>query len=147
MGLHDSFGHMKHKLWSKERSEIKLAIWLLTIKNRVLIWFPRIQVACDIPLEISWRWPQLCFRLHCNRKSACEVMCPKVTGVPVVGISGLPFGSPGRKCHLDLAPVEICREYYKGEGGDFPQIRAVVSLVSSRLPVARPYTKSAQTMH
>jgi hypothetical protein len=30
----------------------------------------------------------------------------KVTGVPVVEISGLPFGSPGTKNHLDVAPVE-----------------------------------------
>jgi hypothetical protein len=26
MGLHDPFGHLKHKLWSKERLEVKLAI-------------------------------------------------------------------------------------------------------------------------
>jgi hypothetical protein len=26
MGSHDPFGHLKHKLWSKERPEIKLAI-------------------------------------------------------------------------------------------------------------------------
>jgi hypothetical protein len=26
MGLHDPFGHLKHKLWSKERPETKLAI-------------------------------------------------------------------------------------------------------------------------
>jgi len=37
--------------------------------------------------------------------------------------------------------------YYKGEGGGFPQVRAVVSLVSPNLPVAHPSTKSAQTMH
>jgi hypothetical protein len=38
-------------------------------------------------------------------------------------------------------------EYYNGEGGGFPQNWAVVSLVSPRLLVARPSTKSAQTMH
>jgi hypothetical protein len=37
--------------------------------------------------------------------------------------------------------------YYKEEGGGFPQVRAVVSFVSSNLPVARPNTKSASTMH
>jgi hypothetical protein len=30
---------------------------------------------------------------------------------------------------LDVASVERCREYYMGEGGGFPQVRAVVSLV------------------
>jgi len=37
--------------------------------------------------------------------------------------------------------------YYKGEGGGFPQVRAVVSLVSSNLLMARPNTKSVPTMH
>jgi hypothetical protein len=72
---------------------------------------------------------------------------PKVVGGPTLGISGLPFGSPGTKDHLDVGLVERYRVYYKGEGGGFPQVRAVVSLVSSRLPVARPSTKSAPTMH
>jgi len=53
----------------------------------------------------------------------------KVAGVLVGGISGLPFGSPGKKSHLDVASVESCRVYYKGEGGGFPQVRTVVSLV------------------
>jgi hypothetical protein len=26
MGSHDSFGHLKHKLWPKERSRVKLAV-------------------------------------------------------------------------------------------------------------------------
>jgi hypothetical protein len=43
--------------------------------------------------------------------------------------------------------VERRREYYKGEGGGFPQVQAVVSLVSLSLHVARSSTKSAQTMH
>jgi hypothetical protein len=30
-----------------------------------------------------------------------------------------------------------------GEGGGFPRVRAVVSLVSPKLPVARPNTKGA----
>jgi hypothetical protein len=37
--------------------------------------------------------------------------------------------------------------YYKGEGAGFPQVWAVVNLVSSSLFVARPSTKSAPTMH
>jgi hypothetical protein len=64
-----------------------------------------------------------------------------------MGILGLPLGSPGTKCHLDAARVERRIKYYKGEGGGFPQVRAMVNLVSLRLPVTRPSTKSAQTMH
>jgi len=72
---------------------------------------------------------------------------PKVAGVTTLGISGLPFGSPGTKSHLDVGFVERHRVYYKGEGGGFPQIRAMMSLVSSNFPVAHPSTKSALTMH
>jgi hypothetical protein len=36
---------------------------------------------------------------------------------------------PREKNHLDVGPVERSRVYYKGEGGGFPQVRAVVSLV------------------
>jgi hypothetical protein len=39
--------------------------------------------------------------------------------------------------------VERHKEYYMGEGGDFPQVRAVVSLVSPRSPMACPNTKGA----
>jgi hypothetical protein len=46
-----------------------------------------------------------------------------------VRISVLQLGSPGTKNHLDVAPVESHRIYYKGEGGGFPQVRALVSLV------------------
>jgi hypothetical protein len=48
-----------------------------------------------------------------------------------MGISKLPLGNPETKSHLDVAPMESYRVYYKGEGGGFPQIRAVVSLVCS----------------
>jgi len=68
-------------------------------------------------------------------------------GVPTLEISGIPFGSHGTKCHLNVDLVERYIVYYKGEGGGFPQVRAVVSFVSSSLPVVRLRTKSAPTMH
>jgi hypothetical protein len=58
----------------------------------------------------------------------------KVARVPTIGISGLPLGSPRTKSHLDVAPVERRRVYYKREGGGFPQVQAVVSLVSPNCP-------------
>jgi len=72
---------------------------------------------------------------------------PKVMGIPTLGISKLPFGSPGTKRHLDVGFVERHKIYYKGEGGGFPQVRAMVSLVNPSLPMARLSTKSAPTMH
>jgi hypothetical protein len=58
----------------------------------------------------------------------------KVAGVPIGKISGLPLGVPGEKSHLDVCSVASHRVYYKGEGGGFPQVRAVVSLVCSCYP-------------
>jgi hypothetical protein len=48
---------------------------------------------------------------------------------------------------LDVGLVERHKVYYKGEGGGFSQIRAVVSLVSPSLPVGYLSTKSAPTLH
>jgi len=68
-------------------------------------------------------------------------------GVPTLAISRLPFGSPRTKCHLDVGLVERYIVYYKGEGGGFPQVWVMVSLVSPSLPVAHLSTKSAPIMH
>jgi hypothetical protein len=64
-----------------------------------------------------------------------------------VGILGFPLGSLGTKNHLDVALVERCKVYYKREGGGFPQVQVVMSLVSPRLLVVSPSIKSVPTMH
>jgi hypothetical protein len=64
-----------------------------------------------------------------------------------MGISKLPFGSPRMKCHLDVGLMERHKKYYKGEGVRFPQVRAVVSLVSLSLLLVHPSTKNVQIMH
>jgi len=51
------------------------------------------------------------------------------------------------KTHLDVSLVETHKVYYKGEGGGFPQVRAVMNLVSSSLPVTHFSTKSVSIMH
>jgi hypothetical protein len=59
-------------------------------------------------------------------------------------------GISEEKSHLDVGPMERCRVYYKGEGGDFPQVRASSGRgesCASMLPVVRPSTKGAPTMH
>jgi len=63
-----------------------------------------------------------------------KLWLPKFVGVPTLTISGLPLGSPGTKSHLDVGLVERCRLYYKGKGGGFPQVRAVVSLMCPCCP-------------
>jgi hypothetical protein len=65
----------------------------------------------------------------------------KIMGVQTGTVSRLLLESLGKKCHSDVASVERCREYYMGEGGGFPRVRAVVSQMSPVLTVACPSTK------
>ncbi len=68
------------------------------------------------------------------RSLHAKLCTPKVVGIPIVGISRLSLESLETKCHLDVAPVENYREYYKGEGGGFLQVRAVMNLVNLSCP-------------
>ncbi len=70
-------------------------------------------------------------------------MGPESHGSPNFGN----FGTPRTKCHLDVDFMERHKVYYKGEGGGFPQVQAVVSIVNPSLPVACPSTKSVSTIH
>jgi len=143
MGSDHPFGHLKHKLWPKEGPWVKLVVWLLTTKSQESPRFPCVQVTCHILLESSWWVLQLCFRPHLDWRSSRKVMGLQSHGSLDFGN----FGSPGTKSHLDVGLVEMHIVYHKGEGGGFPQVRAVVSLVSPSLPVVYPNTKSASTMH
>jgi len=106
-----------------------------------------VQVACDIPLERFQQGPKLYFRLHLNQRSHAKLWGSKVAGVPTLGISGLPFGSPETKCHLDVGLVERHKVYYKGEGGGFPPSPGCGESYEFELLVVRLSTKSAPTMH
>jgi len=70
-----------------------------------------------------------------------ELWAPKVPRVQIGTVSGLLLGNPGNKSHLDVGVAEQRREYYMGEGGGFPRIRAVVSQVSSCCPWLVPTPK------
>jgi hypothetical protein len=129
MASHWSFGHLQPKLWEKEGPGVKLAVWLPTTKSqestssRHPIW------ECDMALERS-RWGlQLWFRPRRDRTLQSGVMAVQSSGTPIGTISGLHFESPKNLCHLDVGSTASCREYYMGEGGGFPRVRAVVSLV------------------
>jgi len=73
----------------------------------------------------------------------------KVVGVLTWAISGLPLGNLETKNHLDVGPVERCRVYYKGEGGGFPQVRGLVSLVCLCCPwfILAPKVLQLRTNH
>jgi hypothetical protein len=59
-----------------------------------------------------------------------KLWASKVAGDPTLAISGLPLGNPRTKCHLNVSIMEMHKVYYKREGGDFPQVRAMASLMS-----------------
>jgi hypothetical protein len=59
-----------------------------------------------------------------------ELWSPKVPGLQPGTVSGLHFGSPGKKSHSDATPVGERRVYYREYGGGISRIRAVVCLVS-----------------
>jgi hypothetical protein len=122
IGSHCSFRHLKHKLWP---------VWFPTTKSQKSTWFTWLQKACDISLERSQRELQLCFRLHLYWRSNRKVMGLSSHESPNLANFG---GSPGTKSHLDVASVESHIVYYKGEGGGFPQVRAMVSLVCPCCP-------------
>jgi hypothetical protein len=98
MGSHDSFGHLKHKLWSKEGWKIKLPNWLLTTRSRESPQFPCVQVACNIQLEKSQWGLQPCFRPHLDQRFAHKVMALQNYKSPN-------FENFRTKCHLDVGPM------------------------------------------
>jgi len=97
MGSHDPFRHLTHKLWPKEGLRIKLAIWFSTIKS-----WESPQFTC-----MQWSATYRCKALNKRYKFSSDLIsigglhaklcAPKVVGVPTMGISRLPFGSPRTK--------------------------------------------------
>jgi hypothetical protein len=85
---------------------------------------------CDMALESSRGDLQLWFKPRPDSSSGEKLWMPKVSGVQNGIVSGLVLGSLGKKNHLDVASAQSSREYYKGEGGGFPQVRAMVCHVS-----------------
>jgi hypothetical protein len=82
MASHEPFGHMQHKLWSKERPGIKLTIWLPSIKSQESTWSRWVQVECNTPLETSQGELQVCFKPCPNWSSGREVMNTQSSGSP-----------------------------------------------------------------
>jgi hypothetical protein len=82
MGSHEPFGHMQHKLWQKERSRVKLVIWLLTTKSQESTRSECVQVECNTPLERFWREVQVCLIPYPNWRSEQRVMPSQNCGSP-----------------------------------------------------------------
>jgi hypothetical protein len=129
MASHWPFGHLQPKLWAKEGPGVKLIIWLPTTKSRESTSSRHPIWVCDMALERFWLGLQLWFRPRRDRTLQSGVMAVQSSGSPAGTISGLHFGSPVNLCHLDVASMASCREYYTGEDSGFPRVQVVVSLV------------------
>jgi hypothetical protein len=144
MVLCDPFGHLKHKLWPKERPGVKLLIWFPTTKSQNCPDF----LVCRWHVTYHWKALDKGYNFILDLMSIkglhTKLWGPKVVGTPVVGILGLSLGSPRTKWHLGAGPMARHKVYYKGEGGGFPQVQAVVSLVSPCLSVMSSCTKVLQ---
>jgi len=104
MCFHDSFGHLKHKLWPKEGPKVKLSIWLWTTKSWESPWFPYVQVACHIPLEDLDKGYNFVLDLISIKGLHTELCTPKVVEVLIVGISET-------KWHVGAGLVAKPKEY------------------------------------
>jgi hypothetical protein len=137
MNSHYPFGHLKHKLWPKERPGVKLAIWLLTTKSWESPQFPCVQVACNIFLKNSWWRLQLCFGPHFNWRSAHKVMGLQSYGSPNFGNFGTPTweGVPRQNDIWVLVSWSGTKYILKGRW---------VNLLSLCLPMVHPCTKMLQ---
>jgi hypothetical protein len=145
MGSHDLFVHLKHKLCPKEGSGVKLTIWLLITKSQESFWFPCVQVVCHIPLESSRRKLQLCFIPHFNQRSTQNLMGPQSRKKPNFGNFKTPIWESRDKMTFGCWSHGQAQSIsYKGEGSGFPQVWAMVSLMSLCLHVARSCTKVLQ---
>jgi len=130
MALHWQFGHLQPpKLWATEGPGVKLAVWLPTTKSQESTSSWRLNWKCNTALESSQWELQLWFKTCPNLSSGRGVMAVQSFRSPARTISGLHFRSPNKMCHLDVASATSRREYYMGEGGGFPRVRVVVSLV------------------
>jgi len=90
MASHEPFGHLHPKLWTKEGSEVKLTVWLLTTKSQESTRFQHLQEECYMALKSSRRELQDCFRPHPNQRSEKEVMDAQSSGSPTRDNFGTP---------------------------------------------------------
>jgi hypothetical protein len=140
MGSHNPFGHLQHKLWQRERSGVKVAVWLPTTKSQESTRFPGVQAACNTSLESSWQGLQLCFRPHCNHRFACEVMWLQSCGNPSCENFGTPKWESQDKRPLGCGPRgETQRILYGGRWwlplspgrGEFYGLKLLVACLST----------------
>jgi hypothetical protein len=74
MASHEPIEHLQHKLCTKEKPRVKLAVWLPTTKIWESTWPRCVRIKCNTPLENFQGALQVCFKPHPNRRSKQGVM-------------------------------------------------------------------------
>jgi len=106
-----------------------LVVWLPTTKSQESTFSRCHLKECNTALESSQWELQLWFKPRPDSSLGRRIMSVQSPGTPTRTVSRLQLGSPRKKSHSDVASAVRRREYYMGEGGGFPSIRAVVSFM------------------
>jgi len=141
MGAHEPFGHLQDKLCQKEGPRVKLASWLPSTKSLELTRLCACKWSathCWKALDESYKFSSDLIPIGGLSKELCHRNVAKVQTRTILGLF---LGSPRTKNHSNVGAVERHIKYYMGEGGGFPRVRAVVSLVSPKSHVACPSPK------
>jgi hypothetical protein len=119
-GLAWTFRHLQHKLWLKEGSKVKLAVWLPTTKS----WESTRPDVCGWSAKHCWKALEESYKFALDLIPigglSWELWAPKVPRVQIGIVSGLLLGTPGTQSHSDVGDMGKRRKYYMGEGGGFP---------------------------
>jgi hypothetical protein len=129
MASHWPFGHLQPKLWEKEGSGVKLAVWLPTTKSQesTSSWCPIRD--CNMALERSRRGLQLWFRPCHDWTLQLGVMAVQNSESPVGIISRLHFESPGICAIWMYSPLRTAENTIGNKVVAYSRIQAMVSLV------------------
>jgi hypothetical protein len=147
MGSHDPFGHWNTSYGQKKgwKSNHQFDSQPLKVGSRPDF------LACRWHVTYCWKILNNGYDFFSNLISIkglhTRLWAPKVTGVLIVRISRFQHRNLGTKWHLGVGPVARHKENYKGEGGAFPQVQAMVSLVNPCLPMVRSCTKNDLATH
>jgi hypothetical protein len=136
MASHWPFGHLQPKLWAKEGSGVKLAIWLPTTKSRESTFSRPPNWECDTSFERSRRGLQVWFRPRCDQTLQSGVMSSQSPGTPPWTISGqfrdsnpgVP-GVPGKSDIRAWVSRSVTEYTIGSKVVAFSRVRAVVCLV------------------
>jgi len=82
LASHCPFGHLQPKLWAKERSGVKLPVWLPTTKSRESTSFRRRFKECNTALKSSQQELQLWLRPRPDPNLGRGAMAVQSPGTP-----------------------------------------------------------------